>query len=139
MRRVLGGVIIGVVAVIIESSLLSLPILLLLSWMWSDSFEKRHLIWLMVGLGVLLDILTMRMVGMSAVMLMVFLLGLSLLRRFFAGNWLFEVGFGVVMIVFWQWLVTGRVGVIIFIFAVAAAGVVEMRKRFGLAGEIRLR
>lgn len=84
MREGLILVVVGVLAVLLESTLLAWPFLLLFVW-WSERSDERLLVVLMMVLGVILDGLQVRWLGVSSLALLGFWVGLRFLRVTFAG------------------------------------------------------
>lgn len=84
MREGLILVMVGLLAVLLESTLLAWPFVVLFIW-WSERADERLLVILMVILGVILDGLQVRWLGVSSLALLGYWVVLRFLRVTFAG------------------------------------------------------
>ncbi len=126
------------VLVLIQSSWLNWPLLLCGSYLLVNRFGVDRSLLTIVLLGILLDILTLRAVGESSLLLLVFLLGMhfwqnSLGRGVGRGWWL------LVMAVVWQGVMVGWGIGGLFLAVILAGGSVLFGSRWVSSFEIKLR
>lgn len=76
--------IIGLLLAVIESSFLAWPFLLLFVW-WVSEADERLIMVLILILGVVLDILMVRLIGVSAICLLVFWAVIKLINQSLGG------------------------------------------------------
>jgi cell shape-determining protein MreD len=129
----------GLLAVLMESSLISAPVVLLYLWFWLDTKEMEKMLWTALVLGVLVDALSLRTLGVSSLLMIGFVFGDWLLRKLFAGMVLLEWAFLLCGMLVWQILFMGRISLVILVFWGGACLLMEVRKRFGVHQEIKLR
>lgn len=109
-----------VVSVILESSIFSVPLSLWLVGQSANGVGTKWAIWSGVLVGIVLDVLAVRTVGVSSAVIVTYLLGAVLLRRFLsqlAGAEL--IWFGAVAC-FWSFEVNGTIwaGLVMSLFAI---------------------
>lgn len=96
------------VAVLVESSLVAVPVVVWLLWSWSKLLSWKQLLWLGLVVGVLLDVLVVRNVGVSSLGLLLFIVVLYLVRtvvKDVRAEWLMLV----VVSIGWSWRMEGVV------------------------------
>lgn len=102
MQKWMGLVLFGILAVVVESSLLAWPLFVLYTYLQTDLHTKGEIFLLMI-LGVVLDTLMVRTVGVSSVAVLIFFGVLLFLRKSFSGNLRIE-GLWLLFSVFvWNW------------------------------------
>lgn len=104
-------ILIGLLAVLLESSFLPLPFLLWWGWWFRPRVPISRLVWFGVILGVLLDVAVVRMISVSALALWFFFLGLELLKQF-SQETLTEKGYVVICCLLWSYFFGGVQGIL---------------------------
>lgn len=126
----------GMLAVLGESSLVSWPMLLWFVWWWSEQMEIRPLLWLGVGLGIVIDILMVRNVGVSSLAMVGFLVGLELIRQNLAEikwvEWVYVFIFALGVTYMWGYWHSVGGGVVIGGITLLIMGL----KGIGMGGEV---
>lgn len=138
MKRVMFMIVSGVLALLLESSFGSLPWVLVFAWFWWDVLEIKRMLWICLLVGVFIDALTLRNLGVMSVLLLVFVSGMWFLRKSFAGLFWVELSWALVILAVWSVLFVGLEWWILP-FGVVVGLMIEIKKRMGLTSEIRLR
>lgn len=109
-----------VVCILLESSLFSAPLSLWLVWQSNRHIDTKWAIWTGIFAGVALDILSVRTVGLSALAIVIFLMGVWSLRRFLSQLSSAELILFAVAACFWSRAVNGTIwaGLVVTLFAI---------------------
>ncbi len=128
----------GLLAVLLESSFMAVPLTLV--WVWSVSNRKVvAVLWWSFLMGVTLDLLTMRWVGSVGVIISVFLAGLWFIRRQFTGLVYLEWGWLLISMLVWQKAFLGGDVIGVLLLWGVAVFSFWIQGRLNLGGDIRLR
>lgn len=138
MKNWLAVIVLGMIAVLAESSLLGWPWLLLV--VWGADIDERAQVLGLVLMGVVLDVLMVRTVGMSGVYLLIFWLGLRMVRELFGGSKKSEYSWLILAAVAWNWLLGGGMGILeITLYALVVLAIFTWGGSGLVAREIRLK
>lgn len=129
----------GVLVTLVESSLWAAPFLLVYFWSLLDELSFSEALWIGTVLGILVDALSLRVLGVSSLILIFFVTSLWFLKRVFSGMVLVEWVFVLMSFGIWQYLLFRSIEIWLVVFWVCGCLFIETKKRFGLVNEIRLR
>lgn len=129
----------SLLAALIESSLLPVPALLFFAYLQLDRGREKVLVWWLFAWGVVLDVLTMRPMGSSSLLVAIFVAGWWLVMRFSAGWWLLETLWLLVVTFGWQEVFWGQFSWWLVPLVLVLVVVSKRRERFSGRGEIKLR
>ena len=131
---------VALLAVLAESSLVGWPLLIWVLWWWSSRVGWHILVWAAVVFGVILDILLVKVVGVGAIGLWIFVTALVLIRSWFAGGGWGENVWVVLVSVLWGYWAGGIRGIgNLLVIVVLAIAVMWLGRRVGVGREIRLK
>lgn len=132
-------IVLGILAVLTESSLAAWPWVLAVVWL-ASGIEDRWMIVYVASLGIVLDVLMVRTVGVSSMVLLVFWAVLTVLRSSFRGNSKIELLWLVLAGLIWNLVLgTGNDGVGMIIWAAVVMGAIMLNRRSLNVKEIRLK